>query len=102
MRIRDWSSDVCASDRPGCNCDKKVGGVAGIVCRQGDADGDRAYQHGGEHQSLAPATSRGGGFGGIAVVTAVAVILPDEGQRRGKRIARGQEDRKSTRLNSSH
>src|SRR3546814_3329591 len=135
MRIRDWSSDVCSSDRtPGDYGPVQVGDTLGKIARSIDRDG-----HSLDQVMLALLRANPDAFikGNINLVKAGAVLrIPDGselseysarearaivheqiGQWREMRKAaeqpaavaaqdatgdEGAEDRKSTRLNSSH
>src|SRR3546814_7638529 len=100
MRISDWSSDVCSSDRA------RVGGILAETDQRMASLDPGALQHRGGFEKLdletrAPA---GVGFARQAVgVEDIAVEIDGTARRADDGEAQSLgSDRKSTRLNSSH
>src|SRR3546814_3263832 len=98
MRIRDWSSDVCASDLP----ERRMHETDAVI--ENIADGARGQRDAGKLAGdRVEERHRISGYKSPTEHT-----LPE--QRKGdedkyetrKRYLIGREDRKSTRLNSSH
>src|SRR3546814_7942759 len=92
MRISDWSSDVCSSDLP--------------PVRPGREGLDPGHRPGAQPDTARRADGRVGGlvhprFAGADLQLRIARAAARQPRRRVQ-IARGAEDRKSTRLNSSH
>src|SRR3546814_4860545 len=103
MRISDWSSDVCSSDLEACLDERGEGGSAtnGVGDRQPEPPAFRAEQRFGLAAAKAcgveadPAAADRG-IGAAAEADRQFDHLFDRGQRETF------QDRKSTRLNSSH
>src|SRR3546814_5754780 len=108
MRISDWSSDVCSSD---LLYRRHVGRVLGLCLRLVDGDRAKAEQH--VQDAFVRAWEKLPGFRGEAQFSTwlhrltVNLVLGEH--RLLKRwvtfeesTGDGDEDRKSTRLNSSH
>src|SRR3546814_1003769 len=106
MRISDWSSDVCSSDL------KKPGAIAAILRRRGFQRTVTAVVVKTKRLALDrtdvdhfTATALAGVMGVDAkTVTRWIEVAGLKAERRGtdRTAAQGGEDRKSTRLNSSH
>src|SRR3546814_3192234 len=99
MRISDWSSDVCSSDLP---TDRSLLKRMSPPCSLGTYQECEARNERTEHES-----SRSGDGGKFPVQPRRQDSIGDTfeleiiGDFRGEFVAR-QQDRKSTRLNSSH
>src|SRR3546814_4954787 len=95
MRISDWSSDVCSSDLA-------PGDLADLRRRQAaPAAAVELLQLGEGHVVEIEVESHADGVGGDQVVDLAGLEERDLGVARA-RGERAQQDRKSTRLNSSH
>src|SRR3546814_2671151 len=99
MRISDWSSDVCSSD-----LEPDGGGDARLVAGEA-AEGDQRLSVGRRVRLVVDEDARHLEGQRIAEATADQVQHEVEGRRgaaAGEAAAVDDEDRKSTRLNSSH
>src|SRR3546814_9181725 len=97
MRISDWSSDVCSSDLRGQRVDPQGPFDVRIVHRAQDAvEPDRRIVD----EPIYLAVSTGDRL--HQAVNAVDVRHVERMESQGLRILLEEQDRKSTRLNSSH
>src|SRR3546814_10047987 len=116
MRISDWSSDVCSSDLP--PKDEPLGRpFSGVAARPADKGQPMLDTEGLEIVDLAPgaalveqrerfANHAAFGFEGLAAPFGRQALEGDDVEQLckngGRDVAADLEDRKSTRLNSSH
>src|SRR3546814_5066773 len=98
MRISDWSSDVCSSDLPGTRLvdAEVVQGLTHVEIGLAGGDDAEAALAVAEHHAVELVGAREG-EGGVDLVAVQALLL------RQRRVRPADvQDRKSTRLNSSH
>src|SRR3546814_4679919 len=101
MRISDWSSDVCSSDLVSRFSELvRLGGEADYHGALADVDHAGQAHHALEHLDVVRAA--GVAQGGVAGQGAHFVEFAAVANRDGRGQQAGVEDRKSTRLNSSH
>src|SRR3546814_949193 len=102
MRISDWSSDACSSDLP-AEADRRVTALAVINCA---AEGVAGHVSGVEVQKwvdiffVEPSIARDRTDTDEIYVEVIGLTTTAGGNQQAQLIRR--EDRKSTRLNSSH
>src|SRR3546814_3737913 len=97
MRISDWSSDVCSSDLESPNLAARLQGLAAPDSVVIDATTHSLAGSAFDCEDLGAQTMKGV----MRPVAAWRVLRPRDLDRRAEAM-QGDEDRKSTRLNSSH
>src|SRR3546814_6632206 len=91
MRISDWSSDVCSSDLILERAEQRIGAVAIDLDLGEDREGNVVGQR-----------AETGDFRGIARFLPAELVARKAQHLETARAEAAMEDRKSTRLNSSH